>query len=61
MKLEITEPDIENNIKDEAFCKMLVSVIDYKGMVNLDEELNTADKDELAQKIKEWKSRYSKF
>ncbi|MBQ3720538.1 MAG: hypothetical protein IJM92_14925 [Fibrobacter sp.] len=61
MKLEITETDIENNIKDEAFCKMLVSVIDYKGMVNLDEELNTADKDELAQKIKEWKSRYSKF
>lgn len=61
MKLEITETDIENNIKDEAFCKMLVSVIDYKGMVNLDEELNTTDKDELAQKIKEWKSRNSKF
>lgn len=61
MKLEITESDIENNIKDEDFCKMLNSVVDYKGIVNLDEELNTGNKDELAQKIKEWKSRYSKL
>lgn len=61
MKLEITEADVENNIKNEDFCKMLNSIVDYKGAVVLDEELNTSNKDELAQKIKEWKSRYSNF
>ena len=61
MKLEITENDVEKNIKNENFCKMLNSVLDYEGKIVLDEELNTSNKEELAQKIEEWKSRYSNF
>ncbi len=61
MKLEITENDVEKNIKNENFCKMLNSVLDYEGKIVLDEELNTSNKAELAQKIEEWKSRYSNF
>lgn len=61
MKLEITENDVEKNIKNENFCKMLNSVLDYEGKIVLDEELNTSNKEELAQKIEEWKSRYPNF
>ena len=61
MKLEITENDVAKNIKNENFCKMLNSVLDYEGKIVLDEELNTSNKEELAQKIEEWKSRYSNF
>lgn len=61
MKLEITENDVEKNIKNENFCKMLNSILDYEGRIVLDEELNTSDKEELAQKIEIWKLRYSKF
>ena len=61
MKLIITEADVEENIKNEDFCKMLNSIIDYKGTVILDEELKAANKEILLKKIKEWKSRYSCF